>query len=70
LQGEEEDRPVWKFNKKGIYMVKSAYRYAMETLVDNEEYRVPGDWMQIWNFKIPQRVKVFLWRVLRGCLPT
>jgi ribonuclease HI len=70
INGGEADHKVWKFNNKGSYTVKSAYRYSMETLVDNEEYRVPGEWMHIWNLKIPQRVKIFMWRVLRGCLPT
>jgi hypothetical protein len=70
INGGEADHKVWKFNNKGSYTVKSAYRYSMETLVDNEEYRVSGEWMHIRNLKIPQRVKIFMWRVLRGCLPT
>jgi hypothetical protein len=64
------DKLIWKFNNKGHYTVKSAYRYAMETLIDNVEYRVPGDWTRMWNLHIPQRIKVFLWRLLRGVLPT
>lgn len=64
------DKLIWKFNNKGMYTVKSAYMYAMETLIDNAEYRVSGDWMRMWNLHIPQRIKVFLWRVLRGVLPT
>jgi hypothetical protein len=68
--GGREDKRIWKFNNKGHYTVKSAYRYTMENLIDNEAYRVPGNWMLIWNLRIPQRVKIFLWRVVRGCLPT
>lgn len=64
------DKLIWKFNNKGMYTVKSAYMYAMETLIDNAEYRVSSDWMRMWNLHIPQRIKVFLWRVLRGVLPT
>jgi len=33
--------------------VKSAYRYVMESLVNNEEYRIPGDWMRMWKMQIP-----------------
>jgi len=40
LNREREDKLICKFNHKGNYTVKSAYRYATETLVDNEEYRV------------------------------
>jgi len=36
LNRDKEDKLIWKFNNKGSYTVKSAYRYAMETLVDNE----------------------------------
>ena len=67
---ENEDKVIWKFNSKGHYTVKSAYRYAMESLVNNEEYRILGDWMRMWKMRIPQKCKVFLWRVLRGVLPT
>ena len=42
----------------------------MESLIDNEEYRISGDWMRMWNLQLPQRVKVFLWQALRGVLPT
>ena len=42
----------------------------METLVNNEEYRVPSEWLRMWRLCIPQRIKVFLWRMLRGVLPT
>lgn len=44
--------------------------YDMETLIDNVEYRMPGDWMRMWNLHIPQRIKVFLWSLLRGVLPS
>jgi len=70
LNRDGEDRLIWKFNRHGIYMVRSTYRYAMETLVDNMEFRVPGEWLKMWSLKIPKRVKVFLWRAVRGVLPT
>jgi exonuclease I len=70
MNNEKEDKLIWKFNNRGIYTVKSAYRYAMETLVDNLEYRIPGEWTSLWRMKIPQKVKVFLRRALRGVLPT
>jgi hypothetical protein len=66
----KEDVPSWKFSRTGEYSVKSAYFYTMENLVDNRELRVDGEWRRIWELKIPQKMKVFLWRVARGCLPT
>jgi hypothetical protein len=40
---ENENKLIWKFNSKGHCTVKSAYRYGMETLVNHEEYRIPGE---------------------------
>jgi len=53
LNKEGEDKRIWKFSQQGHYTVKSAYRYAMETLVDNEEYRIPGEWNIVWKMKLP-----------------
>jgi len=69
INREGEDKLIWKFDPKGNYTVKSAYRYAIETLVDNEEYRVGGEWLKMWKLQIPHKIKVFLWRALRGVLP-
>jgi hypothetical protein len=42
LQQGMDDKYVWKFHNNGIYRAKSAYRYAMEEIRDdNEEIRVP-----------------------------
>jgi hypothetical protein len=42
------------------------------TLIDNEKYRIPSDSSKLWSLKIPQIVKILLWRgrVVRGCLST
>jgi hypothetical protein len=51
-------------------MVKSTYHYTIESLVDNSEQRVEGNWMKIWRLLIAQKVKVFLWRAVKGCIST
>jgi uncharacterized circularly permuted ATP-grasp superfamily protein len=48
---------------QGDYSVCSAFRYIMETLVDNNDLRVEGNWTRLWQLKVPQKVKVFLRRV-------
>jgi len=70
LKNIGEDKCAWRFTSHGEYTVKSGYHYIMERLVDNSDLRVSSNWMKIWNMKIPQKVKVFLWRAARGCLPT
>jgi hypothetical protein len=66
----EEDKRIWNFTPHGEYIVSSAYRYIMENLVDNTYLHVKGNWTKLWHLKVPQKVKVFLWRVAHGCLPT
>jgi hypothetical protein len=59
LNRDKEDKLIWKFNIKGSYTVNSAYIYAMETLVDNKEYKIPGEWTAMWKLKIPQKKKSY-----------
>ena len=66
----EEDKHLWNFTPHGEYNVSSAYRHVMENLVDNTNFCVESSWTKLWHLKVPQKVKVFLWRVACGCLPT
>jgi hypothetical protein len=54
---DREDKPSWLLDKKG-YSVKSMYKNF-----DNSMTRTPY-WF-IWKAKIPQRIKVFLWLILK-----
>ncbi|KAJ1439535.1 Reverse transcriptase zinc-binding domain [Sesbania bispinosa] len=67
---DREDSLIWKLSKDDRYSVKSAYYHITENMVDNSHYRVQGDWKTLWKLKVPNCVKLFLWRLLRGCLPT
>jgi len=66
----QQNTPVWKLEKNGIYSVRSAYRSIMENSLTVQQHRIDGSWNQLWRIKIPPRIKNFLWRVTRGCLPT
>ena len=65
-----DDKHIWLFTPQADYSVCSAYRYIMETLVNNSDLRLEGNWRKLWQLKVPKKVKVFMWRVARGCLPT
>jgi len=65
-----EDSLVWKAEKNGAYLVKSAYWLCMEELVDTSNLRCPGNWSGVWKLKVPPKVKNFIWRLSCGCLPT
>lgn len=49
--------------------VKSAYRRICQ---DYDSYQALGDvnWLKMWNLAVAPKVKNFLWRALRNCLPT
>ena len=64
------DRPVWKFEKQGTYSVRSAYINIIARNQIVEQHKIDGNWNKIWRCKAPPRIKNFLWRVARGCLPT
>jgi len=42
----------------------------MERNLNAQQNRINGDWNQIWRIKMPPRIKIFLRRATRGCLPT
>ncbi|KAJ1421261.1 Ribonuclease H-like superfamily [Sesbania bispinosa] len=64
-----EDELIWKLSRDGKFSVKSAYFHVYEALIDNSHLKVRGDWSLLWRLRIPNRAKLLMWRVLRGCLP-
>ena len=69
----KEDEVLWHFDKKGQYSVKSGYQIALQIkYLDTPSYY--GDafkyWKDLWTLNIPEKIKIFLWRVARNLLPT
>lgn len=63
------DSWFWNGEKLGQYSVKSAYRSIQEGKV-HLQHEVLLVWNKLRNTKIPQKVKVFMWRALSNYLPT
>ncbi|XVF51873.1 hypothetical protein PTKIN_Ptkin04bG0219100 [Pterospermum kingtungense] len=63
------DMRVWNFNNRGLYTVKSGYHLAMELLELDGHFGISGDWQHIWSLQVPPKVRSFLWRLARDCLP-
>lgn len=69
------DVRVWHYTRHGFYSVKSAYylaRNSRRTVVadvhgsrSNSERR---KWDFIWSIKLPTKIRIFLWRMLRQAL--
>ncbi|KAJ1413802.1 SGNH hydrolase superfamily [Sesbania bispinosa] len=38
-------------------------------MADTSHLKVTGEWKTLWRLNIPNRVKLLLWRMMRGCLP-
>ncbi|WJX28105.1 hypothetical protein P8452_16861 [Trifolium repens] len=64
-----EDECIWNCSRQGTYTVRSAYYLLTQVIIDNSHLQVEGNWQKLWKIAVPQKVKLFLWRSLRGCLP-
>ncbi|KAK6125469.1 hypothetical protein DH2020_040802 [Rehmannia glutinosa] len=51
------------------YTVRSGYKILVKSIID-EQLGIEWSWGKIWKLKIPAKVKFFLWRACRNCLPT
>jgi hypothetical protein len=38
-----KDDIIWRFDKKGLYSVKSAYRVCVDVLINRDDWKVEGD---------------------------
>ncbi|KAG8638031.1 hypothetical protein MANES_15G185801v8 [Manihot esculenta] len=60
------DTWCWKFESKGHYSVKSAYRFV----VDGFQHRKGSEiWKRFWKAKVPPKVLNFCWRALVNVVP-
>ncbi|CAJ2637113.1 unnamed protein product [Trifolium pratense] len=64
------DKVIWRLEKDGHYSVKSAYRYCIDEAIDTTHLKVPGQWHYIWKATTPPKIKNFIWRLCRNCIPT
>ena len=70
-----EDRLIWHYDSKGVFSVKSGYHvaFSMERMASQASSSGgPRNdlWIKIWKLCIPPKVRLFVWRLLRGILPT
>jgi ribonuclease HI len=64
-----DDERIWNSSRNGIYSVRSAYYLLTQVIIETDHLRVEGNWKKLWKLTVPHKVKLFLWRALRGCLP-
>jgi hypothetical protein len=70
-----QDWIIWIGSKSGMFTVKSAYHIGRVLKEDargqcSNAARMPDIWRDLWNLKIPGKVKLFAWRACQNLLPT
>jgi hypothetical protein len=76
-----EDWPAWYFDTKGLFSVKSAYKVAVaridrlagldtSTSGSGSDNKCQFEWYKIWQLKVPNKVKIFMWSFAHNSLPT
>lgn len=74
---ECHDYVAWNFEKSGLFSVNSAYRLALRREHGEGEIgtsSTPTDgrkvWKSLWSTQVPEKVKVFAWKVANNGIPT
>jgi hypothetical protein len=72
-----DDFIAWNFNKNGHYSVRSGYylqwRHTFGARANQlslpRSSTLKPVWKQIWQLKLPGKIKIFTWHALHGILP-
>ncbi|XP_037491748.1 uncharacterized protein LOC119369495 [Jatropha curcas] len=65
-----EDSWFWKFEKKGLYTIKSSYKILTPVSPSFAASDFSSMWRKLWNLQIPPKCRNFLWRLCLNALPT
>ncbi|KAL0456254.1 UNVERIFIED_CONTAM: LINE-1 retrotransposable element O protein [Sesamum latifolium] len=67
------DLLIWHYSNNGIFSVQSAYHLALSDMfpvgTNFERLDLKKLWKNIWQYKVPNKVKIFSWRAIRNILP-
>ncbi|XP_075636798.1 uncharacterized protein LOC142609041 [Castanea sativa] len=64
----KQDKLIWILDSKGRFSVKSTYRVSIAQEPQSDHSDVP--WMKLWKARIPERIKMLLWRIGTNSIPT
>ena len=66
---------VWHFDKFGVYTIKSGYRFLAHQHLTSDSLGTsfsPNNnkkfGFSIWKCKVPQKLQLFLWRIMTNSL--
>ena len=69
-----KDRLVWAEDKKGRFIVRSAYKLAQEIMADDhnascsDPMKMQSVWCGVWSTNLPNKIKHFSWKACNGIL--
>lgn len=71
----QDDILIWSKSTSGMYMVKLGYHllYDLENkkgASGSSSENSKKIWLGVWNLKVPNKVKTFIWRACTNSLPT
>lgn len=65
------DLTIWHYDDSSVYTVKSGYRLISESLSLAPSSSLSSTlWKALWGMSVPQKIKVFMWRVVNNTLLT
>ena len=64
------DSIIWLHSTYRVYFVKIGYAVAMMLTQCEDLQPVCGDWKNIWRLNVLPKIKHFIWRCCRDCIPT
>ena len=72
---DQEDTFIWRGTANGVFSVRSAYHIQKERemaikVEGSSSARINSIWCSMWQLKIPNVDKHFLWRACHDILPT
>lgn len=65
-----DDSLTWSFTRNDEYLVCTAYRHLMESMLQNDHLKVEGKWQLLCQLHVPPKVKHFIWHLRWDFLPT
>lgn len=64
-----QDRIVWNYSLDGKYSAKTGYRFWQQHYGQCKQLEESKGWGRLWKIQVPQKIKIFLWRVCRNNIP-
>lgn len=63
-----QDKLIWVLNPKGIFSIKSVHNVSFRSIISANLQN--SLWKKLWKAKLPERLRMLLWRIGAGALPT